>query len=448
MMNKKINALLVNPYIHDFKLYDEWMKPLGLYYVADYLVKNGFNLYYINTMTREHPQLKNLKDQREKSFFTGDFHSEVIGKPSIYNYFPRKYKRYGIPLWFFLKELNSLPKIDVVLITSYMTYWYSGVVETIRIIKQLHPGTPVVLGGLYATLCFEHANKHSGADLVIKGHLDEIKLKYIFNKLNIKQDIVNVDNPYPRYEIEHHPHFLPLLTELGCPYNCTYCANKFINGSFSIINTEKVINTIDYYYHKKGIIDFTFYDDALLYKFEDNLGRILDHIINHNMICRFHTPNAIHARFITPYIAKILNRSGFKTIRLGFESCDISTQEQTGNKASMEEMKECIKNLKCAGFKKHQIGVYVMIGLKRQSIKEIKDSIDFIASLGVLVKPVTYSPIPNTIEYQHYEKEFPEIREEPLYHNDSFFLVYSGFMSYAELEDIKRYVRKLNSINE
>jgi hypothetical protein len=144
----------------------------------------------------------------------------------------------------------------------------------------------------------------------------------------------------------------------------------------------------------------------------------------------------------------MLYHSGFKTIRLGFESSDVSTQEQTGSKASMEEMKECIKNLKCAGFKKHQIGVYIMIGLKRQSKREIMNSIEFIASLGVLVKPVTYSPIPHTIEFQYYAEEFPEIIEEPLYQNDSFFLVYSGFMSYDELREIKKYVRKLNSINE
>ena len=50
-----------------------------------------------------------------------------------------------------------------------MTYWYPGVAAAIRLARERFPGVPVILGGIYATLCPEHAQQHSGADRVVAG---------------------------------------------------------------------------------------------------------------------------------------------------------------------------------------------------------------------------------------------------------------------------------------
>ena len=50
-----------------------------------------------------------------------------------------------------------------------MTYWYTGVQETIREVRRMFPDVPVLLGGIYATLMPQHAVKYSGADVVITG---------------------------------------------------------------------------------------------------------------------------------------------------------------------------------------------------------------------------------------------------------------------------------------
>lgn len=48
-------------------------------------------------------------------------------------------------------------KIDAFLVTSYMSYWYNGLQETIRVLNDAVPGVPVIIGGIYATLNPEHA---------------------------------------------------------------------------------------------------------------------------------------------------------------------------------------------------------------------------------------------------------------------------------------------------
>jgi hypothetical protein len=59
---------------------------------------------------------------------------------------------------------------DVIFVTSVVTYWYSGVFEVIGEVKRVFPQTPVILGGIYATVCQEHAVQHSGADHVVSGN--------------------------------------------------------------------------------------------------------------------------------------------------------------------------------------------------------------------------------------------------------------------------------------
>ena len=69
-------------------------------------------------------------------------------------------------------------KPDLIGITSGMTYWYPGVFKLIEITKKFFQGIPIILGGIYATLCYDHAKKHSGADIVFKSgiELDAAKL--------------------------------------------------------------------------------------------------------------------------------------------------------------------------------------------------------------------------------------------------------------------------------
>ena len=74
-----------------------------------------------------------------------------------------------MPLGVFREELSKINKPDIILVTSMLTYWYPGVFRAIWLIKEKFNDVPVVLGGIYATLCFEHAKKFSSADYIVKG---------------------------------------------------------------------------------------------------------------------------------------------------------------------------------------------------------------------------------------------------------------------------------------
>jgi hypothetical protein len=168
---KNTNLLLINPWVYDFAAYDLWAKPLGLLYLAALLKKNGWTISYIDCLDVNHPALKTLsiKEPKRRPDHRGHFYREEVEKPSPLRGIPRRFYRFGLPPEVFRKALRALPAPRAILVTSGMTYWYQGVHDVIEIVKEAFPKVPVILGGIYATLCTEHAELHAGADFIITG---------------------------------------------------------------------------------------------------------------------------------------------------------------------------------------------------------------------------------------------------------------------------------------
>src|SRR4030042_4683229 len=153
------HILLINPWITDFVAYDLWIKPLGLLNIASFLRENGFRVTLIDCLDLS------IKTKR---YGQGKFLKTTIEKPFPLKSIPRHYSRYGIPDEIVLKRLSFLEEPDLICLTSGMTFWYPGVFKLVEITREFFKKVPIILGGIYATLCYEHAKKHSGADIVFK----------------------------------------------------------------------------------------------------------------------------------------------------------------------------------------------------------------------------------------------------------------------------------------
>ena len=154
------HILCVNPWIHDFAAFDFWAKPLGLLSIAAILRKKGLEISYIDCLDRFHPQeSKKIKASWDGR---GAFRKTEIDLPEYLKSdeiktIGKKYSRYGIKPEWFIQDLQKTDKPDIIFVTSLMTYWATGVKESIEIIKDIFPNVPLVLGGIYATLNFDHA---------------------------------------------------------------------------------------------------------------------------------------------------------------------------------------------------------------------------------------------------------------------------------------------------
>ncbi len=431
-MNVEVNIrrmdrslVLINPWIYDFAAYDLWSKPLGLLYLAGFLRKCGFSVHLVDCMDAHYPGLHDdpaVKSPARRAFGTGKFFRERVSKPEQLKFVDRQYSRYGIPELLFEEALKQISDPAAFLVTSLMTYWYPGIQKAVRVIRHIHPGVPVILGGIYARLCPEHASLHSGATIVSQ-ECDPVSVLEILKEFSIdapKAPDTSRALPYPAFDLLGGMDYVCLMTSIGCPYRCRYCASPYLRPSLTRRNPHEVVEEILHWHENFGITDFAFYDDALLVSSQTHMGPILEETIQSRLDLRFHTPNALHVREITSMKASLLKRSGFRTIRLGLETSDPELHKTLDKKVSDGDFEKAVQNLLEAGFRGNEIGAYILAGLPGQTVGSVLKTVDLVVGTGATPYLAEYSPIPHTGLWQEAVRASSlDLASEPLFHNNT-----------------------------
>ncbi|MDP8290155.1 MAG: radical SAM protein [Candidatus Susulua stagnicola] len=419
-----MNILAINPWIVDFAAYDFWLKPYGFLALLTYLKNKGLNISYIDCLNNK---ITNA------NFGRGKYYSEIIEKPLALKSVPRYFKRYGITLDQF-REYIANKNPDYILITSSMTYWYPGIIDAVNILKKEFPKVKIILGGTYATLLPKHAKKTTGCDFIFENYL----LEDFFKLLKVKLNLEELLSTFPSYN-EFYPtlDYIVLRTSWGCPFECDFCAIKKTSFKFFRLNIQSVINFILKYHHQ-GIKDFVLYDDAFLY--EPNYAKeLLRKIDNLNLNLNFHTPNALHLRFLDKEIANLLKKTGFINPHFGLETLNPKLQKLWGDKVKKDDLIKGANWLRQAGFRNGEFSAYLLLGYPNQNLNELKSDVDFLNSLGARAALAEFSPTPQTKIFQEYKEDL----NEPLLHNNSIF----GFFQKEKIKDfwkIKNYTRESN----
>ena len=376
----------------------------------------------------------------------GPYLKTPIANPRELKDIQRTYCRYGIlPEWF-LADLKTLKKPDLVLVTSVMTYWYPGVQETIAYIRKVFPDVPIVLGGIYATLWPEHARKVSGADQVIEGMAEasilELVKKYTGFSTTLKFNPATLDDyPYPAFQLEHCLAHVPLLTTRGCPFRCSYCASGYLQPRRMVRNPDAVVDEIIHWHKGHGVIDFAFYDDALLINSQQHAILLFEAILKSGITVRFHTPNAVHVREITAEIARLMYRIGIHTLRLGLETTAFENRNRLDCKVTATEFSQAVLHLKRAGFDLSKVGAYLLIGLPGQSEAAIKDSINCVKKNHIRPVLAQYTPIPHTalwdlsVTVSRYD-----LTKDPIFSNNAIFPCQTENFSWDMITRLKQLI--------
>jgi hypothetical protein len=436
------HILLVNPWIHDFAAYDYWAKPLGLLTLGGILRDHGARVSYLDCLDRFHPRSAPRSSPPARCG-RGPYLKTVIAKPPGLEDIPRNYCRYGIDPDWFRRDLETMDPPDLVLVTSLMTYWYPGVRETIGAIRSILPHVPVVLGGIYATLCPDHAHRTCGADRVAVGPGEGAILPLASELIGwspaLRFDPYDLDSlPRPVMDLEHRLAHVPVMTSRGCPFQCAYCASHRLQPRMVRRRPRSVADEIVYWHRHHGVRDFAFYDDALLVDADRHIIPLLEQIIDAGLDVRFHTPNALHIREITRPLARLMRRAGFHTIRLGLETTAFDRRLSMDRKVNEEEFLRTIGHLKAAGFSAGQVGAYLLAGLPGQDVTGVENSIAVVKQAGVTPVIAHYTPIPHTpmwddaVAASRYDLE-----SDPIFTNNAIFPCQSETFSWEVLTRLK-----------
>jgi radical SAM superfamily enzyme YgiQ (UPF0313 family) len=372
---------------------------LGLLLLAALLRRHGYRVSYIDCLNRFHPKVSPADHRLRHG--RGPYLKAAIPRPAGLKDVDRSYSRYGIPPGWFLEDLRSIDRPDLILVTSQMTYWYPGVQEAVTCIREVFADVPLVLGGIYATLCRRHAERLAGVDRIVAGSGESVVLDLAGEttgfRPSLKFDPEDLDSfPWPALDLQTYTGYAPLLTSMGCSLDCAYCASRLLAPRRKVRSTASVLEEIRFWHQNHGVIDFVFYDDALLLDASAHAVPLLEGIARAGLKVRFHTPNALHIRWISRKVAELMHRVGFETVRLGLETAGFSNVDRFDAKVTAAEFRRAVLELKRAGFRNDQIGAYLLAGLPGQSMETIAASIRTVKEAGITPVPTYYSPIPGT----------------------------------------------------
>ncbi len=442
-LRRQPRALLLFPPIYDFALYDLFLKPYALCRLGAWLARAGYQVRLVNAMDYRDPRSAALLGSpRREARGTGKFFRQVVHTPPAVAGIERSYARYGVVAES-LEAQISAGEPDVVFVSAGMTYWYPGVIEAIRIVKKAFPGVEVILGGIYPTLCPEHARATSKADVVVSGHA--------FPQII---DILK-DRSLPTTEppVAEKLLLLPeanwdagvLRLNRGCPLACAYCSSKTIEPRYTPGRPDQLVQTVREMNRCFGTRSFAFYDDALLVGKEEGLLPFLEQLRRSELSLKFYLPNAVHLRFLDRRCASMMKRGGFQEVRIGFESAQTAFHESLDNKLDTPMLAEGLECLFQVGFAKKNIIVYILAGMPGQEAGEVEESVRYAASFGIRVQLAEYSPTPGSALWAKAVRSSSfALEEEPLTHNNSLLpLRWKGF-TLDDLNRLKALTRSLN----
>jgi hypothetical protein len=442
-------VLCINPWIVDFAAFNQWIEPLGLLTVAGVLRAAGHEVVLLDCLDRYHPAAPAPHSWRD-AYGCGHFAKAELAKPPLLAHVPRRWGRYGLPLEVVQGALAAQPRPDAVLVTSMMTYWYPGPFEAIRLVQARWPGVPVALGGVYATLCAEHARACSGADVVLSGPGEVQALDWV-NRVSDEFRVPKVDpvDILPAHDLRPPQGYAAIQSARGCPFRCPYCAVHWITpGGFAPRPAARVVEEIAWCVESLGARDIAFYDDALLAHAEQHIHPILDGVIARQLPVRFHTPNGLHARFIDRRLAAKMRQAGFVTIRLGLETIDPWEEMRDGGKVDEASFGQAVESLFAAGFTARDVAAYVLVGrplhpgeTNAQRLETMHATIAFAHRIGVQVHIAEFSPVPGTAEWEAAIAAGCIASDaDPLLHNRALYPCADG----VALDELKRRVRSGN----
>lgn len=186
----------------------------------------------------------------------------------------------------------------------------------------------------------------------------------------------------------------PIITSRGCPYECTFCANKIMMGrTLRFRDIEKVIDEIEYLTSRHQVKEFHILDD----NFTINKKRVLNfrqRIKEKKLKIDIAFPNGVRLDSLDEEILWALKEIGTYSISVGIESGSQRILDHMKKKLTLDLIREKIALAKRLGF---NINSFFIIGYPQETKEDIRSTIKFARELPLDTAHFScFLPLPGT----------------------------------------------------
>jgi len=387
-----VEVILFSPPLSDsygklnIKKIDYGNPPMGIAYISSYLKKNNHSVKVIDLNLLKHPfkQIRRII-QKEKPKFAG---------------------------------------------ISYMTPSLKQVKKIAQLVKDVDKNIKVVVGGPHPSALPKQTIRTNEIDFVICGEGEKTMLDLLekrdYNKIgglaykkdkkiiiNLPRQQINdldslpfpdyeglkINKTYLRYGSAFFLHKVGIITSRGCPYKCTFCAEKIIHKKIRVRSVKNVVDEIECLYTKYGIERFEFYDE-LFTLYRNRAIKICKEIIKRKLNIKW----IINSRVdnVDEELLKIMKSAGCHYIIYGIESGNQEILNKIKKEISISQIKNTIRTTKKVGLKTY--GLFIM-GFPYETDNTIRETINLAKEL-----PLDYAtfnlliPLPGTEIFELTEK--------------------------------------------
>lgn len=406
---KRKVALLINPPVYDTQYWAEWSQPYGLLRIAALLKKYQYmKLWFYDFMEADLDRKVSFhRINADESYADRDWPDKekrpiVLSKGEEQLELTRRHfgKTWDhFEEWLKRRGLMKHPPTEV-WVTSVMSYWWESTRDlTLRLRRYFGKRTRIVLGGIYPSLVPRHSLEQTAADIVVAGEVSEAN--------DLWTDLT-LYHTKPGYAI--------ITPSRGCPYDCSYCAQKTINAGISKVRYRRpadIVAEMRDKYERLGIRDFAFYADFLLLNFKDNLMPVLREIASSKLPFRLYAPEGLDTRFLSQSqeLVDLMKEAHFQKIYLPVESIDDEYVKTLNRRhVKLHHFVKATKMCEKAGFELRNLDVnaFVLYGLPNESIDRVVRTVLFVSEAVGSIIPMLFAPVPSTRLFAEYLPYFRE----------------------------------------
>lgn len=351
------HVLMLNPGFNEMgEALDSQNHPFGMLRAAAWLKSMGHTVDMIDCglPPRVDQSSDRLKERHHgkpvKMLPCGHWQGEGIWKTQMY---------YGQPMTA-IRNAMAQQRPDEIWVGSGLTYHWETTAELVQIAREMFPSTRIRVGGIYPTLCPDHARRVCDGAEVWAGEIPEAR------------------EFWPDYSV--YPHTVPFRTvkwSTGCTVAkaCAFCSVKALEPKFAWRNGASFEDYVERALHE-GVRHIRIWASQLLQPpkaFMDLMERLYRLQLKHGIPFQLYASEGVQPSLFTPAMANAMVRAGFHTINIPMESIEPETLKQFNKPSGLDDYYRAVQIAKEAGFS--FIGTFIMVGTPQQSLEEIVHAI-------------------------------------------------------------------------
>lgn len=465
-----MHVLLIQPPVRDFYQTAVRTQPIGLAYLAAALKQYGHTAAILDCHNPRHVSRLNLPGQFA---FIRPYYTPHDCSPFRLH---GGYSHFGLT-WHDIACRLRRCRPGVVGISCQFTPYEAEALYTARLVKEIHPTVPVIMGGAHVSACPEHVLRCPDVDFVVLGE-GERSLPVLVDAIEAGATAVEIPGcgytsrgvphicrpveridpldllPFPdrgaldlaRYTIAGRPYTM-LISSRGCPQGCTYCAVAGIMGQvYRCRSPENVIAEIRHCREEYGISVFDIEDDNFTLD-RERAQAILEGIIDTygERTLQFYAMNGLNLISLDGRLLRLLRQAGFQRLDMAQGTLSRTESVAVHRFCDPEKTNRVLRRAAALGIPST---TYILLGLPDQSLQSMCRAVASLAGQQTLLGPSVFYPVPGT---PLHDRLYGNRATAPPAHEllrSSLLPVETGQCSRLDLVTLLRAVRWINFIKQ